>query len=247
MVLQHLTITNADVGSDPGGAIWVDGASLVMEDCVLRDSKAGAGAGLYIGDAREDAGNIKMDRCEVHGNAAEFEGGGVALFPQATATLTVMNSVIRDNTAEDSGGGLSLGDGATLSMTYSEVTGNHSKEGGGLAASEATITLLSSPVTANTAGYGAGVALSDNSTLRCEVLKSAPSGFWANEAEEKGGAAWLRDDSDSDSDTKLTSVSCDWTGSKDNKPHDIAIGENDSHSYGDEESFVCDSSGCRVR
>ena len=247
MVLQHLTIANANVGEDSGGAIWVDGASLYMEDCVLRNSSAGTGAGLYISGPR-DGKTIWMSKCEVYENAAKFEGGGVAIFPvdsdsdsdSAILILSVMNSVIRDNEAQKPGGGLSLGDGATLVMAYSEVTGNTSQEGGGLAASGAKITLVSSSVTANTAQYGAGVALSDDSILDCGI-SGTPGGFWANEATGWGGAAWLTDDSD----TTLTSESCDWTGSKDNKPHDIAIGENASHSYGDEESFFCDSSGCR--
>ena len=72
------------------------------------------------GGIRNNVGELTLDGSTLSGNSSEGQGGGVAVYNQATA----INSTVSGNSAEGNGGGFYIPGGATLSVKSSTITAN---------------------------------------------------------------------------------------------------------------------------
>ena len=81
LILNHVTVQNnkntvgsaSSYSSEQGGGIYVDGGSLRMTDCVVRNNYSDAqGGGVYADD-----GDLHFVNCIIRDNRAKEEGGGI--------------------------------------------------------------------------------------------------------------------------------------------------------------------------
>jgi predicted outer membrane repeat protein len=88
-----------------GGGVFVNTSAshLNLEDCIIRNNIAapngGSGAGIYLFGA-----GATITGCEVTGNSAVFEAGGMYVAVTAES-ITVTDTLFEDNTATDGPGG----------------------------------------------------------------------------------------------------------------------------------------------
>ncbi|MBN1846579.1 MAG: cadherin-like domain-containing protein, partial [Sedimentisphaerales bacterium] len=128
-VLERLHIVNgradgsASLGQ--GGAIRLDGVSLYVVDCVLRDNYAVYGGAVYAEQTSSTWRN-----CSFIDNYAEQAGGG-CYFVQTGGLLS--GCTFSGNASGDQGGGLYL-TGSTVAVSGCRFHQNESKYGAGLAA-----------------------------------------------------------------------------------------------------------------
>lgn len=142
-IITGLTFRNGKgVG---GGAIFKDGGTLTMSNCVVKDSDAGidSGGGIYV-----EAGALELTDSTVTGNKAGENGGGILA---VRSDLILVRSVVEKNGAlGDNGGGIFASD-SDVSLRDSALGGNTAREsGGGIYATGGTLTLLRSAVETNT-------------------------------------------------------------------------------------------------
>lgn len=151
VILDELMIVNAS--SALGGAMYVSGGSLVIDDLTASNNTAigdfGGGALLISG------GDVTITGSNFHANRAFGFGGALAIYG---GTLDITNSTISDNLAF-SGGGLSAF-GGEITLTSTTFTANQAEEAGGAItlSTEATMTIEQSIVAGNSAPDGADVS-----------------------------------------------------------------------------------------
>ena len=95
-------------GAGYGGGVLVDGASLRLEDSVVRGNAATDGGGIAVLADKAPA-TLQLLGVEVSTNTADVQGGGIGVFANGTArsaSVTLRESTIHDNQAQ-AGGGLS--------------------------------------------------------------------------------------------------------------------------------------------
>jgi CSLREA domain-containing protein len=128
-------------------AIQVSGGTLAVKGLTVYDGTAG-GSGNGGGILGDPGTVVSLTGCEVSGNTAAFNGGGIAA---ATAKLT--NSTVSGNTAAGFGGGI---EATTVTLTKSTVDGNAATvdSGGGIFAT--TANLVRSTVSGNDTVMGGG-------------------------------------------------------------------------------------------
>ncbi|SMP76114.1 Cadherin domain-containing protein [Neorhodopirellula lusitana] len=123
VTISQSTITNND--GLHGAGIFNDGTLTLTDVTISNNSllQTGEGGGLYHN------GTTTLNRVTIFGNKAE-DGAGIFGDTSATGLLSLLNTTISGNTADDEGGGLCLGSDAMIS--YSTITLNEGKKGGGL-------------------------------------------------------------------------------------------------------------------
>ncbi|WP_404307819.1 DUF4347 domain-containing protein [Neorhodopirellula lusitana] len=149
-----------------GAGIFVDtdatGTLSLFDTTIIGNSADGEGGGLFHG------GTSILNRVTISGNEAG-DGAGIFGDTNASGMLTLINTTISGNTADDEGGGLCLGSDATIS--YSTITLNEGKKGGGLHVNGSpTINVNASIIAENIDNHGAAnhdiqgniVSLGDN-------------------------------------------------------------------------------------
>ena len=139
-----------------GGAIYNSG-ELTLVDCVVYDSEADEGGGIFNGPA----GALTLTGCELHGNSA-YRGGGISSQGVATLTNTLVhrNSSTGDGEYGNIGGGvLSGGD---LSLIDSIFRENDSIAAGGICSFGGSLMMLRCIVEQNNAhdGSAGGILVS---------------------------------------------------------------------------------------
>ncbi|MBE0566534.1 MAG: T9SS type A sorting domain-containing protein [Krumholzibacteria bacterium] len=147
------------VGGQHGGAIYSNGASPVVRDCVFTSNRAAPGSSTgYGGAVCVVGGSPLVEDCTFTGNLAS-RGGAFGVFGGATAVLR--NSTFLGNACTDSAGAY-LGaavvvENAALTVEGGSFTGNGSAgRGGALAALAADLILVDVTVSGNRSLGGGG-------------------------------------------------------------------------------------------
>jgi hypothetical protein len=147
-----------------GGAIRNSG-QLALVDCAVSSCHAWNGGAL----SNAAGAVLTLTDCELAGNVASDDGGG--LHNQGTATLTRV-AVTGNVAGEDGGSGGAVYSTGSLSVTDSVVTGNDAQTAGGIRSS-GTVTLTRVSVTGNRAwdGSGGGIVVTGNGgTIEASTL-----------------------------------------------------------------------------
>lgn len=184
VVLRGLDIDGSPTAS-PGlnGIRFLQGASLIVDDCVIRDFKGGApnGNGIIVINSSLVA-SVHVINSNISGNGTGTTGAGIQIAPTGTggANVTITNSVfsnnivgVRADSAATSGaidvtvtnstaagapfhGFVALGAGGPVRMMLNRVTStNNLGEGVRAAGANADIRIGSSVVTGNGTGLAA--------------------------------------------------------------------------------------------
>ena len=114
-VMDGFVISDAYNGYT-SGAVRVNGSTLVISNCHIKNNFAYAGGGLSIGGS-----TVTVDRCKFEGNFGGAGGGGIRL---GASTVTVKNSIFLSNNGGDSGGGCFAGAGADIKFVNCLFNGN---------------------------------------------------------------------------------------------------------------------------
>lgn len=151
--INNLTITGGNVASN-GGGIYVDGSILNLNNSVVSNNTANAGAGLCI-LPNILIGSATITNSTISGNTATTVGGGIFTGSDgfSCVTLTITNSTISGNTSA-SGGGIATycpGLGSTT-ITNSTISNNVASSSGGGIFNQANVTLINSIVANSTGG-----------------------------------------------------------------------------------------------
>lgn len=112
-----------------GGGAFISGASPVLEDLVIEDNTANAGAGLYLFKASPVIRNTRID-----GNiiSASNAGGGGGIFLYLGSHPQIEDSVISNNTGAVRGGAIFGMSGVMPTLIGTSIRGNSAGYGGGL-------------------------------------------------------------------------------------------------------------------
>ena len=148
-------------GSDGGGIFNLDGVLSAVQSTIAWNSAIdGAGGGLSsLGETI-----VSLTDVGVSENWATGVGGGIDVYTDTEATITIESSFIGGNTG-GWGGGIVVDGDVTLAITASLISGNRSfGNGGGIAAIDAAVTITDSLVGGmseeegnRTSGFGGGI------------------------------------------------------------------------------------------
>jgi len=165
--LRDLLVT----GNDDGGVVLIDGASALLERCILRGNDAKQGGGLAV----EEGSTAVVDQCEIADNTAP---SGAGVFIRSDCTVSMTGCLITGNeiTADfGNGGGVAVQD-SHCDISGSVIEGNATRgTGGGLAyIGGATGTVEDSEIRDNTTAasynYGAGISCQSSAPLLRNLL-----------------------------------------------------------------------------
>lgn len=176
--INGLTLTGGDV-TGLGGAILTN-ENLFLRECVIAENVAMSGSANQRkgGGIYQSAGELTIEDCTIHHNAAATQGGGVFI---SAGNLTMLRSTIRDNSAPEGGGIFSAG---TAVIRDSTINGNNASDGGGISHLQGDLTVENSTISTNIALQNGGGIRSvqgnltvRHSTLTKNVADSDDNGF----------------------------------------------------------------------
>lgn len=187
--ISSLTLTNGSAISQNGGGILNDHAILTIDSCVVQNSGADLGGGVY-NDGSGGSAALTILNSTVSMNGATFGGGGICNEDQntGTATLTITNSIVSNNAVGfadnfppgSEGGGVYNGTGimtiarSSVSGNTAGVTGPNFPTGvGGGISNYGTLTIISSTINSNQCWWNGG-GISNSGTLT--ITNSTVSG-----------------------------------------------------------------------
>ena len=201
--INAITFANGYTG-ESGGAVYNGGATLSLNNCVVRDSEAFYGGGIY-----SDGGETTLVNCSVTNNAAvgsgdaQSCGGGVG---GANATLTIVDCAISENTACRGAGVYSENGETTLNncaLTNNDAFRTDPNSnltrgyGGAVYNNGATLSIVDCSISdnvANTDGGGVYSLSGETSLVNCNLTNNTAT-------EWSGGAVYSYDG-------KLTLTNC---------------------------------------
>jgi hypothetical protein len=183
LTLNDVTLRGGDSGYYYGGAIFVEGGSLALNDSTLTGNTADGGGALHGLQAE-----IVVSGSTLNGNESYI--GGAIHVKYSDVTLT--DSTISNNSGvEGFGGGAIYSVGGEyeeqqtgdLTITNTTISGNVNDGGGAVAMTYGVLELVDSVISNNSTkyGYGAGLYLQD---VRGTISGTTISG---NEAENYSG------------------------------------------------------------
>lgn len=152
------TLALSDNNAENGGAFYVDGGNIYADEisnaAIKGNNSTLDGGAFYVNN-----GNIKLCETEISGNAANRNGGAIALY---NGTFEFADgSEIKNNTATGNGGGLYISNASSTNITcvggsYEE---NNANFGGGIYASGPINLTFAANVENNMATNGGGLYL----------------------------------------------------------------------------------------
>jgi hypothetical protein len=154
---KPLTIRNsliADNQAENGGGIFLRGGDAEIEDTAITGNRSTQNGG---GIRDEGSGSLRLERCDISDNRADFFTGGIA----ASSELVIVESTISENTAVNVGG--LAGGRELMRIVRSTISDNSSRgSGGGIRVGSGGATLIDTTVEKNrTRANGAGIFASD--------------------------------------------------------------------------------------
>jgi CSLREA domain-containing protein len=130
VTLNNMTIAHGNSAPNfTGGCIFNDGPDLNINNSIIRDCRAGSGAGIF-----NSSGLITIANSAFTGNIAE-SGSGAAIFNGASdpdGGLTVTNTTFAGNHATNEGGAIETGVGRHTQLTNVTIAFNSAGDGGGV-------------------------------------------------------------------------------------------------------------------
>ena len=170
LVNVAVTSSEGDGANNKGGALYVEGGVVTVEDSEFSGNKAVNGGAVYVLD-----GSVTIRRTHLSNNTGT---DGAAIFVNG-GSLKLENSLVRRNTANDDGGGLYAAKGATT-ITNTTFFDNKADDGGGVnAEGTSKVNILNATITNNHADTAGGVwNLADNVTIKNTIIADS-----TNEAE----------------------------------------------------------------
>jgi len=134
VTVEGFTVQGANHTSDVGGGFFIDRATVVISDTVVRSNSTDHnGGGVYV---EGNAARVSLINSSLLTNTASTgEGGGLSVSGESIVTLD--NVDVRGNAAQHEGGGLSV---HNVTITNSRIVSNTSGwSGGGIRAKVAYI------------------------------------------------------------------------------------------------------------
>jgi hypothetical protein len=238
-VLRGFTLTGAEHG------IYCNGASPVIENCVIRDNQdtGDEGAGMY-----NDNSSPTVTKCVFKQNTAEYGGG---MFNHDESSPTVTGCVFYDNTAEDGAGMANDRDCAPTVVNCLFYDNEADYDGGGIHNDESLPTIINCTFRYNEADSGEGGALYNEDDSDANVVNCI---FWYNYSPYSGDEIYNRYSSPTISYCDIkdcggsgagwdTDLGVDGGGNIDDDP-DF---EDDSDPEGDDEIWATCDDGLRIK
>ena len=188
--ISGVTLENGFSPGNLGGAIMNGGENMTVTDCILRNSTAGQGGGIY----NSGPCNLTMTGCQITGNSTQDAIGGGGVYNDGFLTMT--DCVVTDNVATEPapgtghGGGIYNNSTGEMEMTRCTVSGNQalgtdaaSARGGGVY-NRGLLEAVDSTIESNVAAQkGGGIYNSSDLAMDgCTVDR--------NEADLTGGAIY---------------------------------------------------------
>jgi len=204
-VIQGFTVRNGDGGTD-GGAVFCDGTSALILDCVFEDNTAYTGGAIsapggfpevigckFGGNSADVGGAISIfngggvvNSCAFSGNTASYWGGAVVL---NWSTATARYNTFEGNSSPiGQGGALACVYGTTLTMHGSSFAGNSATAGGALFMRDADVFVFTTEFEENRASEGGAVFLMNPYDSTPAFLDLEQCSFTGNGASVSGGA-----------------------------------------------------------
>jgi len=180
------SLINANSGYS-GGGIYIEGASCIIDDCIISENTLGGGIKGYYDF-------LEITNCLIENNQTTWDGGGICLYPQGgSMRYAVSNCTIRGNSAQN-GAGLAVDDviSSSCEISQCEISANiASEKGGGLYLMHADSgNIHNCLIRGNEALYGGGVCIIESyapGISKCTIQN--------NSASDGGGmylsAAWF--------------------------------------------------------
>jgi hypothetical protein len=172
--------------AENGGGIFLRGGDVEIEDTAITGNRSAQTGG---GVRYEGGGTLRLERCDISKNTADFSAGGVV----SSSELVIVDSTVSGNTAVNVGG--LDGGRELLKLIGSTISGNVSRgSGGGIRVGSGGLSLIDTTVEKNrTRANGAGIfitGLSGNVSLKDSTITD-------NVADQDGGGI-LNDSSEID-------------------------------------------------
>lgn len=198
--LQNLILTGGDATTQNGGALFVEGGGLTLENCQINSNTAAQGGGIYAkgNDAHNATIDIKQD-CKINSNTSTTSGGAISV--AAGAVVNIYGGVqINSNTATTTGGAIYVLGSGKLNLNGTAqnkitIQGNTALTSGGalnLACSGGVkidgVDFISNQAT-STGATGDGGALNINGSVNIASFNN--NTFTNNSAGNNGGAICL--------------------------------------------------------
>jgi predicted outer membrane repeat protein len=182
--LNNLTLTQGNpTGADTaGGAVWLAGGSLQMNDCRIANNAATYGGGIFQAGA---AGRVDISSSILENNNTPNHGG--AIYTEGGAYLT--DTQVLSNTAGWHGGGLhaQLGFTSLVGGLFSNNRANG--DNGGAVNANNGLSIANTRFVSNTAQQYGGAVLQWNAGFPVTVSGAI---FERNQAVLEGGGLWAR-------------------------------------------------------
>ena len=177
-----LTVKDADnnkiinnTAESTGGGIQVQDGDLKMEKCLVQENKANYGGGVCVNNSNPITINLLNPAIDFEKNTATTAGGGMAVLGDITLNFS---GSLQYNTASN-GGGIFVAQGAKLNYQGGMIRYNH-------ATGTSTGINTGYKGTANGIhGFGGGVFVGSNSKLAFDVTDGG-LGFYGNDANTGG-------------------------------------------------------------
>lgn len=195
--LKNLTMRGGDATTGSGGTIYMysSGASLVLENCVVKDGRGRFGAGIWANDFT----SLTIDNCTFQDNDSQ-EHGSAARIDSFSGTVNITNSTFQNNNATATGGNYYGGAiyfynnsaQGTVSIDKSTFSGNsiYSDGAGIYAKNISSLSISNSTFTNNTNGSGTGNG-GGIYAYNVPTLRVSNSTFTGNTCKYFGGAMYI--------------------------------------------------------
>ena len=137
VTISGLALTNGNSGSDAGGGIYNDHATLTLNECTVTGNSASFTGGGIFSDGFGGSANLEINNCTISGNSA-LGGSAGGIFNDgergSSATLEITNTTLSGNSAIFGGGICNNGfqGNAPVTLRESTVSGNSANQGGGI-------------------------------------------------------------------------------------------------------------------
>ena len=199
--VRSLTLRGCVISNNAGyysSAVYVPGATLVVEDCVIRDNLPGSGStptsggGIFCGGSA----SLTVRNSLIAGHTGIKSGGGI--YAEDVPDVLVEGCEIRDNAVDNSthpergGGGIhvfTFSVQSSIRILNSTIAGNEARDGGGIQANGSNIVVSGCTIVSNTAfaswpGTGGGMTLSSEGDISIQDTV-----IGGNAAQVDGGGA----------------------------------------------------------
>lgn len=182
VTVENCLVTKNATVSAHGGAFAVQsGAELTIKGSTVSHNAAYEGAGVTI----QGSGKVTIDNSTFHDNIAGNAGGGVRAQLTSGASITILNSTLRNNSATEGHGGAIYVDQADLAVRNTTFYQNTAGRSGGALYfyNKSTSSIVQSTIVANTAdmnsdgdgdggGIGFGEQTGDTSNIKITLIRS---------------------------------------------------------------------------